>query len=162
MAVRLWEGCCEQSDAHLCTPVLFLYGACAQESSAQESSAQESCQILQTVRQGGSHQQGQSPHASRRASCLAFPTILAVPVDVNWPVNNLVCDRDWGFKVRLVYRWEEVMGDLRPLSGRPCCSSPFLPCPGPPCPHLLGWVPRSRGGLGRHCGSRAGCLTHST
>lgn len=157
----MWEGCCEQSDAHLCKPVLlFPYGACTQESSAQEP-----CQILQTVRQGGAPvwqpPAGSESPCLQTASYLAFPAILAVPVDVNWPVNNLVCDRDWGFKVRLVYRWAEVMGDLRPLSGRPRCSSPLLPCPGLLCPHLLGRVTRSRLGLGRHCRSRSGCLTHS-
>ena len=41
------------------------------------------------------------------------------------------------------------MGGLRPPE-RPYCSSPFLPCPGLLCPHLLGLLARScpLGGLG--------------
>lgn len=35
------------------------------------------------------------------------------------------------------------MGDLRPLSGRPYCSSPFPPCPSLLCPHLLGLLART-------------------
>lgn len=74
---------------------------------------------------GAVHQAGSAP-ASPSARYLVFSTKVAVLLGVNWTVNNLLrdleavapvihSDLDRVLRVRLVYRWEEVMGDLSHL-----------------------------------------------
>lgn len=82
--------------------------------------------------------QVESSHALTPTCYLVFSTMLAVLLGLigpltTWCVIWTHSDLDRILRVQLVYRWEEVVGDLRPPSGSP------RPCSSLECPRLLGF-----------------------